>query len=143
MGAYITDAEVQQRLRNDFPALYDLPSQQADLTADIAAAEAIVNSYLGRRYTIPVTNSTALTAVKPLCMALLEEIGHRRGIGAEIPEKVKDAAEVARKQLEAIAAGTMTLAGADAATSPAGTSESVAVVEGNPPEFNRDNMEGY
>lgn len=142
MSSYITTADAQKRMRDEFGRLYDLPLQQSDLDEDILAAEAIVNSYLGARYTIPVTASDALAIIKTIALDLLEELAYLRAAGDQIPEKVKERADVARQQLEKIADGSMTLAGAAAAQS-ASSGSSVAVVDGNDPQFTRDQMGGF
>ena len=141
--SYIEQSDVEQRLRDNLAALYNLPTEQGDLDADIASAEALVDSYLGRRYAVPVTSNEAQNVLKVLSLALFEELAWSRAIGEELPKKVWDAANTARKQLEQISRGEISLAGADVTESAGGSSSAVAVVSGNDPEFTRQKMEGF
>lgn len=142
MSAYIASADLQGRLKTNFSRLYDLPADQSDLDADLTGVCALVDSFAGRRYAVPVTDATALVVVKQLALDLAEELAWRRASGSEIPKKVKDAADTARRHLEAIAAGRMSLAGA-APTENDNAGASAILVDGNPPEFDRDGLKGY
>lgn len=141
--AYVTSKDCENRLGGDFSSLYELPAQQDDLVQDMANAEAVVNGFIGKRYQVPVTDSQALTLVRAWTLDLFAELAYGRGAGSEIPEKHKDRADQARTQLEQVAKGMMTLAGATAVTPPSGSGGNVAVVDGAAPIFQRDNMDGY
>lgn len=142
MGDYLQQADVQGRLKAAFARLYDLPADATDLAADIAAAEALCNASVGKRYVVPVTNSAALPLIRSLALDLFEEKAWRRGAGTEIPEKVRGAADVARHQLEQIAKGLLSLAGADVAENPT-AGASAQLVAGNAPQFTHTDLEGF
>lgn len=144
MGNYIDQADVEARLRDSFAALYKLPADRDHVTDDIAKAEAIVDAYVGRRYSTPATAASAKTFLESLTLDLLEEIAWGRSVGEELPKKVAERAKVAREQLESIARGTIVLVGASPLTGPpGGASGGIAVVEGNAPEFDREKMTGF
>lgn len=142
MAHYLTGADIEGRLKDNFSRLYDLPADQSDLDRDVEAVEALVHSFVGRRYQVPVTDATAVTVVKALALDLAEELAWRRGSGSEIPKKVRDAADIARRNLEAIAAGRMTLAGASPAENDAAGAAGI-LVDGNAPQFRRKDLEGF
>jgi len=140
---YFDSDDAAQRLRGNLDGLYKLPAESDDLAEDITTAEATVDSHVGKRYAVPVTDTTAVTILKALSLALFEELAWRRGAGDEIPKKVADAAAQARTDLAAIATGAITLAGATALTErPSGGAEAI-IVEANDPEFTRDDMSGF
>ncbi len=144
MSSYIQQADVESRLRDNFAALYKLPSQRDDLSMDIDRAESIVNGYLAAKYTVPVTASGSMAFVQSLCLDLFEELAWGRSIGDEIPKKVAERAKTAREQLKSISDGTIALVGAIPLTAPPGASGgSVAAVEGNDAEFTREKMTGF
>ena len=141
--AYLETADYEAALKDDFTSLYALPTDQADLDADIAAADSQVNAYLGKRYQVPITNATAVAYLKTLALDLFSERAWGRSAGDEIPKKVSTRADLARKTLADIAKGLVSVGGATALTEqPTGGAEAI-VVSGNPPEFTRDKMEGF
>ena len=141
--AYFDADDCRARLRAAFDSLYRLPDEAGDLDADIADVHAIVDAYVGKRYAIPVTVARAIAMLKTLSLDLFEERAWARGAGEEIPKKVTLRADVARKQLERIANGTITLAGATALTERQTGGADAVVVSGNSPEFTRTQMGGY
>lgn len=144
MAAYLTNAYCEAALGDSFAELYELPADQAELEADIEAAEALVNGYVGKRYQTPVTNAAAVAFLKPLAAALfVERAWTLRGTGDEIPKKAATAADNARKTLEDIARGLVTLGGATALAEQAAGGAEAIVVAGNTPEFTRDQMQGF
>ena len=141
MANYITEASCRNRLRDDFDNLYELPGAQDDLTQDIEGVEGVVDSYVGKRYEVPVTDTRALLFIVPLVLDLFAERAF--GAGSEIPKKISDSADTARKMLEKIASGAMTLAGATGLTErPSGGADAI-LVDANTPEFKRSDMEGF
>jgi phage gp36-like protein len=138
--SYAVRADLEARLGNQFSRLY---RTAATADEDLADAEAIVDSYVGKRYATPVTNTTAIRILKKLSLDLAELAGWKRAeTGATIPEKVQDAGDAAMKMLRDIAGGTMTLAGsAPAESTDAGAG--ALVVDADPPEFHREAMQGY
>ena len=143
MASYIGITEVKGRLKDNFASLYRLPAEQADLTSDIEASEAEVNASIGRRYALPITNAAALAWIRTLALDIFEARAWKRSQGDEIPKKIETCAKTARDQLADIAAGKVTIGGADGlAEAPQGGAECV-VIDGNAPEFTRDQMEGF
>ena len=139
--AYITVNDCRLKLRTDFEGLYKLPDEQPDLNRDMADAEAVVNGYVGKRYQVPVTDAQAMTLVKAYTLDLFSELAYQRGAGSEIPPKIRDRADVARRQLTDISLGKLTLAGAVAINPPGGAA--IAVVNGPAPSFTQDQMGGF
>jgi len=143
MGSYFDSDDVEGRLRDDFTSLYELPQDNQDLSDDILAVEAVVNSYVGRRYATPVTNATAIRLLKTICLDLMERKAWARGAGSTVPEKAQKAEDNAMKLLRDIGEGKITLAGATAlAERTTGGAEAI-IVDGNEPEFTRDDLEGF
>ena len=143
MGAYFGMADARGRLKDNFATLYALPADQVDLDNDTAAAEAEVNASVGRRYALPIVNASALAWLKTLALDIFEERAWKRSQGDEVPKKVSTCAKTARDQLADIAAGKVTIGGADGlAEAPQGGAECV-VIDGNEPEFTHSQMEGF
>lgn len=140
--AYIAAGDAQARLKDAYARLYELPAQQADLAADLGAANAAVDSYVGRRYALPVTSAAALAYLKELALGLFEEIAWRRAAGDELPKKIQTAADNARKQLEAVAQGR-TIPGGATDLGERGAGADAILVDGPEPSFRREDMEGY
>lgn len=142
MSTYLTITAAKARLARQYTTLYS-PGGALDetlITADITAAEAEVNAYLAARYTIPVT--AGLDLVIDWALTLFEYRAYRRAPGADIPEKIKDAAAVVRKALADIAKGTMSLPGAtESATTAAGSG--FIIVDTNTPEMTRAKLRGW
>lgn len=143
MGSYIGQTEVHGRLRDSFAGLYRIPAQQADLDRDISLAEAFVNSYVGKRYAVPVSDGTAVAFLRGITLDVFERAAWARGQGDEIPTKVENAYQTALKVLKEIAEGTVTLGGATAlAERPSGGTEAI-IVDGNTPDYKHDDLEGF
>jgi len=143
MGDYFSQADAETRMRDHLTELYELPEEQTDLDADIDNVETTVNSYVGKRYAVPITSDTAIAFLKVLCLDLFEETAWHRGSGDELPKKVQTKADNARKQLELVSKGTITLGGATALTERQTGGADAIIVDGNTPEFDRDNMKGF
>ena len=143
MSSYFDFDDVERRLRGDLEALYELPGERAELDQDVEDVEAEVNAFVGKRYAVPVTSARAVAYLKKLCLDVFAETAWARGVGSELPEKVRKAAATARAQLEKIAKGVITLGGATSLQErPVGGAESI-IVDGNDPEFTRDQMGGF
>jgi phage gp36-like protein len=128
---------------DEIQEFYKLPDQQALLDEDLASVEGVVNSYVGKRYAVPVTDPTALTVLLPLAKDLLAERAAGHGAGSELQAKITQAADRARTFLEAVASGAVTLAGATALTERTSGGAEAIVVEGNAPEFTHDKLKGF
>lgn len=143
MGNYIDIDIVRADLEEDLDGFYTLPDQQQKLEDDIAFAEGIVNSYVGKRYQTPVTDSSALDVLRPITLDVFKGKAYDRGAGPELPAKIVDAVKTAMAMLKDIAEGKATLAGAvGLAERPEGGAEAI-IVEGNAPEFAKGHLEGY
>jgi len=140
---YIDTDDVKGRLKDDFDGLYELPSESDDLNTDIATVEATVKSYVAKRYALPITNDDALVILKSICLDLMEELAWGRGAGSEIPKKTAEKGERARKQLDHLAKGSMTLGGAVGLSERNSGGAEAIVVDGNDPEFTREQMTGF
>ena len=144
MSDYLTTEACQGQLRDAFPRLFALPADQAVLDDAIARVEATVNGYVGKRYVVPVTTPTeAVTLLRGLALALFAELAYQtRAAGSESPKKITDAADTARRQLADISKGTLSLAGAMAPESQE-AGASVLIAPTAPPEFTRQDLEGF
>jgi len=143
VGDYFNTVDAQAKLRHDFDGLYELPSDQPALLSDIAATEATVNSYVGKRYAVPVTAADAVVFLKDICTCLFARKAYFRGPGSEIPEKVEKDSEMCIKQLVGISKGEITLGGAVAIPERPNGGADAIIVDGNAPEFKRDQMGGF
>ena len=144
MAAYLTTDDCKGHLRDSFARLYTLPADQAELDGDIARSEALVNAYVGKRYVVPVTAPVeAVTLLKALALDLFAEHAYEtRASGSELPKKLRESGDTTRKQLEQIAAGKISLAGAAAVENPeAGGSALIAPTA--PPQFTREDLQGF
>ena len=121
--SYAINADVQERLGS---LLYvqltdDTGTGSADedkVTEGREAAEGEVNSYLGRRYAVPVdvsTHSELAALLKSITLDVTEQRLHSRR--PPVPAAVQQRLEAAVRWLERVAAGTVVL---PAATEPAG-----------------------
>jgi hypothetical protein len=138
MAQWITSAVARSHLADAFDSLYRLPDQAALLERDATAAETEVLSHL-KRYSLPVTDSSALAWLASLALDIFTSIAWRHAAGDKIPEKHETAATAARSALKRIASGDLTLAGASVAESSSGAAASL-VIAGNPPQFARPSM---
>jgi phage gp36-like protein len=121
--------------------LYALPGEQADLDRDLATAEALVNSYVGKRAALPVTDADAIIVLREHALSIFAQIAWRRSQSQTVPEKVADASDAAIAWLKDYAKGLVTLAGADLPPPDNGI-EGAIIIEGEDPVFNRANMQG-
>ncbi len=143
MGAYLTTDDCRGHLRDSFARLYTLPADQADLDSDIARAEALVHGYVGKRYVVPVVAPEAVTMLRALALDLFAEHAYKtRSVSPELPKKISDSADTARAQLEQLVSGKLSLAGAASPENPE-AGGSAQLVSANPPQFTRDDLEGF
>ena len=148
MSTYATLAELKAVLGNQAsstdPGSYD---QLSDLVTAVTAndtvgqnvidiAESIVDSYLGRRYAVPVTVSVyasagALCKRSTLAIAVWQLWSNNSRIGNDIPDRVQKAYESTIDLLERIADGSSVLPAATpiAESGVAGASAYGAVAE--------------
>ena len=141
---YATLDDFKQRLKSNYGNIYSDDDGIVDeslMTGDLNTAAAELNASIAKRYLVPVTETDALPMLKAWQLALAGELASSRVDTDELPEKVKDAAKIARDQMKALAAGNFTLPAAPAeSTSGAGGS---VIVSGEKPVFGRTNMQGF
>ena len=139
MSYAVTDDLIARLGENKYASIYRTDHGKAE--SDLAESSAEIDGYLSKRYVVPVTAAQAMILLRAWTLDLAEEKSYKRAGGSEIPEKVKNAANVVRSNLHDIAKGTMLLPAA-AAENPGSAGGSVLVV-GNEPEFTREKMSGY
>jgi phage gp36-like protein len=144
MGNYVSRSDVQDRLRRSYDTLYsrDGVVDTDVVDADIAAAEAEVDGYLGQRYIVPVTASGALPLLKHWTLSLVEDLAYGAVPGRKPPENVTARVATVRAQMDKAAAGTLSL-GASTVPSERTDAADCILVEGEDPVFTRTCLEGY
>jgi len=143
MARYLTTTDVAERLRRNYETLYNRDGAvDTDLVdADIDAAEAIVETAIGARYTLPVSDANSLRLVKAWSLTLVEELAYGAVPGRKVPENVERRIERVYKLLDRVQSGDYDLpAGADAEDE---RTDAVTCVQTADPEFTRDNMKGF
>ena len=123
---YCTNADVSSEFKNiEFDA--NSAVTDAELTEIIKEESAVIDSYVGMRYVVPVTNTTALLVLKKLCKLMSAD--RVRGIlGVKNPSQEYDSEEKrayirgAIDDLKDIAAGKVNLPGATPLSSDGGVS---------------------
>lgn len=141
---YASLDDFKLRLKDHYEQIYSDDDGVVDESAmidDLTEAYGVVNSYIARRYLTPVTESDALPLLRACQLALAGELAWSRVDTDALPEKVKDAAKIARAQLKDIASGNITLPAAPVeSTSGAG---GAVIVQAEPPVFGRSKMGGF
>ena len=132
---YATPEDLNTRLASFFEQLYPVPDIAV---ADLAAAAAEVDAIAGVRYALPLVPEEL---VKNWTLTLAEELAWSRSSPGKLPENVIDRVAAVRKQLEMLSAGKLVLA--SQVESPVSGSASSVIVEGNDPQFTRDQLRGY
>ena len=143
MARYLTTTLVAQRLRRNYDTLYKRDGAvDTDLVdADIDAAEAIVESAIGARYTLPVSDANALRLITAWSLTLVEELAYGTVPGRKIPANVERRIERVYNLLDKIRSGNYDLpSGADATDE---RTDNVTLVQTETPEFTRDKMKGF
>lgn len=142
---YCTSAEVESEFKKiDFAATNALVTT-ADVDAWILEADALVNSYVGQKYIVPVTTGEGATLLKMYSRLLtservrkvLEVKDPKASEGAQNPRGVILSTAAIMKALEAIAKGDVALIGATPLLSGAGF-DSSAVSDGDKFTFQKD-----
>lgn len=133
MENYVTIDDLRTRLAGFFDELYpDLVLPEADLMA----ARAEVDAAAGMRYSLPLKNNSL---VKNWILTLAEELAWSRSGRGRAPENVVERVGVVRHQLSELAAGNLRLTGQEETAS----TESVAMFEGETPQFTRAKLAGF
>lgn len=103
----------------------------------IAGSDALIDSYIARRYSVPVNPVTDM--IKDLAVDIaIYKICSRR---SNAPDERRKNYDEAKRLLDKIASGKVILPGA--AASPAGTSDNTVKITSNPKLFGRDSLKGY
>lgn len=143
--SYATQAELLVRIGTVNAGLYRGSGGTTDSTAaqaDLDAASAEIDTYIGCRYRLPVDQSNALALLKIWAMTLAEELAWSRSGKIELPKGVAARVEYIRKQLTAIAEGKLQLPGAEEKTAADGGAK-LSIAAGAEPVFTRDKMGGF
>ncbi len=147
MGRYITTADLQQRLPNEFAMTYTAATPElsaAMVAADIAAAEDVIDAALARRYGAPITG-TIPSLVKTLALDLAAWNAWARGSTLEVPQKAADARKAAMDLLDKAASGRFAIPGlSEVGAGGSGSGSAVSLeLSANPPRFKRDQLKGW
>jgi phage gp36-like protein len=147
---YLTATELRNRMIRHYDAIYkDSVTglvDNAKAEADIDAASARIDSYLGRLYQVPVTSEKALAVVREWCGVLAEEKARARSANREVPDSLLAAIRQVLRELELAGKGELTLAGAERLEA-AGPSiqgdEEFPFVKADAPVFGRKSLKGF
>ena len=146
--AYTTTQDVIDRLGNALAAQLTTESSSTTPDQDVitehrAGAEALVDSYLAKRYQVPIDTAVYTHVAELLKSKALDvcvyELRKRR---PPVPDDVTKAYESVVAWLTAVAAGDVDLPAVAAALPAPTTSGPVAVVDGSARVFSRDKTEG-
>lgn len=143
MGDIISRTDVQARLKRNYATLYTPRGESSvdtDLVdADIDGAEGLVWARVAKRYQVPVTDADALKVLKPLALALLEELAYPVG---KVPDAVERRVDRAHKLLDEIGDGGLSLGATPAPTENADMTGYLDT-DGPDPRFTRETMKGF
>lgn len=117
----------------------DPETAKALMSADLAAAQAEIDGFVGARYLVPVTAQGAVALLGVWTLSIAEELAWGRVGDIPPPDALKARIERIRKHLERIADKTMILSGAAEITDGA----AVTVIQCDKPLLNRRGLEGY
>jgi len=137
---YATIADLRLRLSDLYSGVYiTLQGAPMDVEAqaDLDAAAAEIDTFLGCRYVTPVETPGALPLLKIWTATLAEELAWSRS-AAETPKNVVARVANVRKILQAIADGRQSLPGAEEKGG-----NGIALFSADDPVFTRKNMEGF
>ncbi len=114
---YAAVEDLKKRIGDLYADLYIAPDGSAmdtDAADDLDAAAAEINGRICKRYQVPVTSPGALPLLKSWTVTLAEELAWARSGKPDTPENVKRRVDNIRKQLDAVAEGSMSLDAAEA-----------------------------
>ena len=143
--SYATEADLLVRIGKVNAGLYRGTGDTIDSAAaqaDLDAASAEIDTYIGCRYRLPVVQAHALALLKIWTLTLAEELAWSRSGKIEIPKGVAARVEYIRKQLAAIAEGKLQLPGAEEKSASDGGAK-LSIAAGAEPVFTRDKMGGF
>lgn len=109
----------------------------ANVDKAILGADALIDSFVARRYTVPVDPVTDMIRELAVDIAIYKICSRR----SQAPEERRQKYDDAVKYLEKIASGKAVLP--EAASAPAGSSDHAVSVSSNTRVFSRESMKGY
>ncbi len=143
MGYYITTDDALSRFDSISKLYHDNATGITNTTwieDDIGRVEALIHGFVGTRYTTPVTSADGILMLGAIGMKLLHASAYRRMPGRTPPDGIREAEEDARRDLHAIAKGTLVLA----ADAPEENVSRIGVVfNSNTPRFTQDKLKGF
>lgn len=141
---YAEIADLRLRLSDLYLGVYiaqDGSPMDEEATADLDAATAEIDSFLGGRYRVPVEAETVLPLLKSWTLTLAEELAWCRSGKGEPPKGVITRVAMVRAALEAIADSKRSLPGAEEKTAAAGGG--VSLFQADPQIFTADSLGGF
>ena len=142
---YAEIADLRLRLSELYSGVYitvDGAPMDTEAQADLDAAAAEIDSFLGSRYVVPVSAPAVLPLLKSWAVTLAEELAWSRSGKPETPKGVADRVGNVRRMLQAIADGKQSLPGAEE-KSAAEDGGGVALFAAAEPVFTRQKMKGF
>jgi len=103
----------------------------------IAGADALIDSHIGTRYTVPVSPVPDIIVDLASDIAIYKIYSRRSGAPDEIRQKYDDAV----KYLEKVAAGKIIIP--DATSAPTSSSNDAVIITSSDKIFSRDKMKGF
>lgn len=143
-GNYITEAQQQASLARQLNLWNDTSNtfSLAYMNADRDEVEALIDAHLRRRYTVPLTDATAINILKGMVVDLMQYKGYKRNGPGEVPEAIADAAERAFIMLNQLKNGDIVLPGVSETVDPEGP-EAQIFASSNTPNFTETKLSGY
>ena len=142
--AYATIADLRLRLSDLYTGVYTDESgapMDDEAQADIDAASAEIDTFLGARYETPVTAPAVAALLKTWAVTLAEELAWSRSGKSETPKNVAARVANVRRILQAIADARQSLPGA--VERPASSGGGIAFAQTEKPVFSREKLQGY
>lgn len=131
----VTEADLVQLTNDDVDAT---TVDTAVYEAERDRAESEIDAFIGARYRLPLETTPAV--IKRLSMDLTVHGLYERRFREGVPEGIAETAKSARRMLDRLADGTMTLGIQPAATVNA---ERKAMLTSSAPTFSRDSLKGF
>lgn len=128
--AYCTNADVAKEFKGVTFASSGTTISDSTVDGFISEADAEIDGVLSRRYTVPITGTTALKIVKSISIKLVAQrvkdiLDVQTGRSEDQQDVRSDSAKVARETLQSIIENKMTLVDAPLATSHDGVKDFV------------------
>jgi len=113
MPYYLTVAEIKTRmgetLIDNFLQITAPATADAELTEIINRQESVIHSYIGGRYTTPLTGTDGMGMAEEWAFKLSQYDIHERGAGDDVQIKVRMSKEDVMKELRDISTGRSTI----------------------------------